>query len=121
MVGIKTRVTCPKCKETFDYEFIPGASLTAIRLGNYRFMKCRKCGRWALFNVIKNAPPEDKKLVGLSAILFGSLLTVLGVLFVVQGMSNNRAVVWIAGIVLIAASLFMMGSGVTALISSIKK
>ncbi len=121
MIGIKTKVTCPKCHQTFDYEFIPGASVTAVRLGNYRYMKCQKCGKWTFFNVIKNASPEDKKVIGLSAMLFGSLLAVLGAIFIVQGMSNGRMIVWIVGIILVAAALFMIGSGAASIKSAKKK
>lgn len=52
MAGIKTRVKCPKCGQSFDYEFIPGMSLAAARLGPYRYMRCSKCGRLALFDIV---------------------------------------------------------------------
>ncbi|MGI0129814.1 MAG: hypothetical protein ACREDE_08855 [Thermoplasmata archaeon] len=48
-------LTCPKCGSAFDYEFIPGASMTAIRLGNSRYMRCPICRK---FSVFKMTGPE---------------------------------------------------------------
>jgi len=50
------RLVCPKCKGTFDYEFLPGGSLTAIRLGNSRYMRCPICQKFALFNLSAAEP-----------------------------------------------------------------
>jgi DNA-directed RNA polymerase subunit RPC12/RpoP len=49
------RLLCPKCGSSFDYEFIPGASFSAIRLGNSRYMRCPICQR---FSVFKMTGPE---------------------------------------------------------------
>lgn len=45
------RVTCPKCGGSFDYEFVPMASMTAIRLGRSRYMRCPLCHRYALIRL----------------------------------------------------------------------
>jgi len=50
-IGIKIRVKCPKCKCSFDYYIIPMASFTSLRLGTHRYMRCQKCGKFALFDV----------------------------------------------------------------------
>ena len=42
---------CPKCGGEFDYEFVPGASFTAIRLWNARYMRCPLCHEFALFKM----------------------------------------------------------------------
>jgi hypothetical protein len=56
MLGARTRrLLCSKCGGSFDYEYIPGASLTAIRLGNARYMRCPICQR---FSVFKMTGPE---------------------------------------------------------------
>ena len=36
-------VECPHCHYRFNYEFIPGASFTSIRLGPARIFKCPNC------------------------------------------------------------------------------
>jgi hypothetical protein len=43
---------CPKCGKGFDYSFVPGASLTALRLGTGRYMACPLCGRWSVFPLL---------------------------------------------------------------------
>lgn len=46
------RLTCPKCGGQFDYQFVWGASLTAVRLGPDRYMRCPLCQKWALFRLL---------------------------------------------------------------------
>ncbi len=59
----RSRLTCPKCGKTFDYEWVPGAALTAVRLGNSRYMACPLCHKWSTFNiydtVVPASPPAD--------------------------------------------------------------
>ncbi len=45
------RLTCPKCGGSFDYEYVPGASLTAVRLGGSRYMRCPLCHQWSVFRL----------------------------------------------------------------------
>ena len=47
----RVRLTCPKCSKTFDYDFVPGASVTALRLGTSRYMACPLCHRWSSFDM----------------------------------------------------------------------
>ncbi len=47
----RSRLTCPKCHRTFDYDWVPGGALTAVRLGTYRYFACPLCHRWSMFNV----------------------------------------------------------------------
>jgi hypothetical protein len=47
----RSHLHCPKCDREFDYDWIPGASFTAVRLGTGRYMACPLCGKWSLFDV----------------------------------------------------------------------
>ncbi len=47
----RSRLHCPKCGETFDYDYIPGASVTALRLGTGRYMACPLCHKWSTFEL----------------------------------------------------------------------
>lgn len=47
----RARLVCPKCQLTFDYDFVPGAAVTAIRLGTSRYMACPLCHRWSTFDL----------------------------------------------------------------------
>jgi DNA-directed RNA polymerase subunit RPC12/RpoP len=53
----RSRLRCPKCGQTFDYDWIPGAALTAVRLGNSRYMACPLCGHWSTFNLLDTRLP----------------------------------------------------------------
>jgi hypothetical protein len=54
----RSRLLCPKCEREFDYEWIPGAALTAVRLGTKRYMACPLCHHWSTFDVWNSpAPP----------------------------------------------------------------
>ena len=43
------RLRCPHCHMEFDYDFVPGMSVTALRLGTSRYMRCPRCHRWGMF------------------------------------------------------------------------
>jgi len=47
----RARLTCPKCQQTFDFDFVPGASVSALRFGTSRFMACPLCHRWSTFDL----------------------------------------------------------------------
>lgn len=53
----RTRLTCSKCGQSFDYDFIPGASFTAVRLGTSRYMACPLCHKWGIFNMLGARSP----------------------------------------------------------------
>ncbi len=54
-----SRLTCPKCGRSFDFEYVPFASVTALRLGNgRRYMACPICHQWSTFDLL-NAPPAS--------------------------------------------------------------
>ena len=54
-------LVCPKCNRTFNYQFVPGASFTSLRLGTSRFMKCPQCGKWSVIKIISRPVlPADR-------------------------------------------------------------
>ena len=53
----RSRLTCPKCHQTFDYDYVPGASFTAVRLGTGRYMACPLCGKWSTFDLASTRVP----------------------------------------------------------------
>jgi hypothetical protein len=54
----RSRLTCPKCRRTFDYDYIPGASFSTVRLGTSRYMRCPLCRRWSRFELAANRVPR---------------------------------------------------------------
>ena len=47
-----SRLTCPVCKKTFNFHWIPGATLTSLIRRNYRDLKCPYCHRKATYDVM---------------------------------------------------------------------
>lgn len=45
------RLRCPLCQGEFDYDYVIGASFSAVRLGAKRYMACPLCRRWATFDL----------------------------------------------------------------------
>jgi hypothetical protein len=58
----RSQLTCPKCHREFDFDWFPGGSVTALRLGKARYMACPLCHRWSTFNIydtmVARPPPE---------------------------------------------------------------
>ncbi len=51
-----SHLKCPKCGKEFDYAFIPMVSMTSVRMGKSRYLRCPYCkdlGNFALTNSIK--------------------------------------------------------------------
>jgi DNA-directed RNA polymerase subunit RPC12/RpoP len=46
-----SRLTCTKCGKTFDYNWVPGGSFSAVRLGQKRYLRCPNCHKWSTFNI----------------------------------------------------------------------
>ena len=46
-----SHLKCTKCNSEFDYAWIPGGSLTSVRLGKSRLIRCPVCKKWSLFNI----------------------------------------------------------------------
>jgi hypothetical protein len=45
-------VVCPRCNMQFNYQFVPGASFTSLRLGKSRYMRCPLCGKWSVIKIV---------------------------------------------------------------------
>ena len=50
----RSHLRCPKCRQAFDYDWVPGASFTAVRLGPARYKACPLCHRWSTFDLYGN-------------------------------------------------------------------
>jgi len=46
-------LNCKKCGVDFDYSYLPGASVTSLRLWNSRFLRCPICKKWSVLNISK--------------------------------------------------------------------
>jgi DNA-directed RNA polymerase subunit RPC12/RpoP len=46
-----SRLTCPNCKKTFNFHWIPGATITSLIRRNYRDLKCPYCHRKATYDI----------------------------------------------------------------------
>jgi len=44
-------LVCPRCNRQFQYDWVPLASFSAVRLGRSRYIQCPLCKEWATFNV----------------------------------------------------------------------
>lgn len=99
-------LTCPHCGGRFDYEYIPGVSVSAVRLGWKRYMKCPLCSRWGTFDLRRSAQPtgalspespptySDRRLfVRRSGWVIGPILVVL--LSLIWASAYPVAVFWI--------------------------
>jgi DNA-directed RNA polymerase subunit RPC12/RpoP len=47
-----SRLTCPKCHKEFDYNWVPGGSFSAVRLGTNRYLRCPNCHEWSTFDIV---------------------------------------------------------------------
>ncbi len=63
----RSRLTCPKCGGTFDYDWVPGASLTAVRLGTGRYMACPLCHKWSYFDIYSTMVERPPAWAGASS------------------------------------------------------
>jgi C4-type Zn-finger protein len=58
-----SRLTCPNCRKTFNFHWIPGATITSIINRNYRTLKCPYCHRKSTFDIAATRvrTPKAKK------------------------------------------------------------
>ena len=52
-------LTCPKCQKTFDHDWVPAMSFSALRLGRSRYMQCPLCHEWSTFNIWDTRKPAS--------------------------------------------------------------
>jgi len=51
-IGMPTsHLRCKKCGVEFDYRWVPLVSVTAVRLGKYRYFRCPACKKGSTFNI----------------------------------------------------------------------
>jgi len=112
--GLETKVECPRCKKTFQHTFIPGGSLTSVRLGRYRYMKCLKCKKYSKFDLFKHLDDDLKKHIPISQALNGIVLGLLGITSFV--MSNNYQYIQNAFVALRALSVISILLSVAILV-----
>ncbi len=107
-------VECPHCHYRFNYEFIPGASFTSIRLGPARIFKCPNCKELHKFYINHfgtdpllptHGDNAETSIGGKNMALAAGPLIVLvaiGILLVATGTFNSALVVLIPSIIGIA-------------------
>jgi DNA-directed RNA polymerase subunit RPC12/RpoP len=47
-----SHLKCRKCAAEFDYSWVLAFSVSSIRLGNTRYLRCPSCHSWLVFNII---------------------------------------------------------------------
>ena len=119
--GLKTMVTCPKCRESFEYTFVPGGSLRAIRLGPYRYTRCQKCGRLATFDIAKNLDPRIKRMLLISQAVAGVALGMLGVIFLLIAGRYPAASEGHSALQISAAIFFLLAAIILALLYAYRR
>jgi DNA-directed RNA polymerase subunit RPC12/RpoP len=47
-----SRLTCPNCRKSFNFHWIPGATLTSLIRRNYRDLKCPYCHLKSTYDIM---------------------------------------------------------------------
>ncbi len=82
---METKVTCPKCRRSFAYRFVPMASATSIRFFSKRYMKCPLCGRFSFFDITVGLKPRDAHRLRFLGFLLMKSFVLLALLFALLG------------------------------------
>ncbi|MCW3983286.1 MAG: hypothetical protein NWE96_04745 [Candidatus Bathyarchaeota archaeon] len=58
-----SRLTCPNCKKSFNFHWIPGATITSLIRRNYRDLKCPYCHIKSTYDIAATrlTTPKTKK------------------------------------------------------------
>jgi hypothetical protein len=111
---------CPRCRNSFDYDYVPGASFTAFRLGRRRYLRCPLCHRFAQFDLkavpAPGSPPlhpsqafsDRRHFVRWLSIFLVPAVVVLTALVVLLPRPEPAGWVGVAGAVIIAAGAFVL-------------
>ena len=70
------RVKCPLCRKSYQYRLSATIQGGALRIGERRYMRCSKCGRFAMFYV-GNAEAYGNER-GVYNLIYGIALCILG-------------------------------------------
>ncbi|MGD6852419.1 MAG: hypothetical protein ACQCN6_10210 [Candidatus Bathyarchaeia archaeon] len=61
-----SRLTCPHCHKTFNFHYIPGATITSIIQRNYRTLKCPYCHIKSTYDIaatrVRTPRPQKPKV-----------------------------------------------------------
>jgi len=55
-----SRLVCPMCKKVFNFHWVPGATLTSLRYGNRRRLKCPYCRQVNMFDIASTRVSQPK-------------------------------------------------------------
>jgi phage FluMu protein Com len=55
-----SKLTCPNCRRGFNFHWVPGASLTFLRYGSRRRLKCPYCGQINTFDIASTRVSQPK-------------------------------------------------------------
>jgi phage FluMu protein Com len=55
-----SKLFCPICKRGFNFHWVPGATLTSLRYGNRRRLKCPYCGQVNTFDIASTRVSKSK-------------------------------------------------------------
>jgi|GEM_PF-6553916 len=55
-----SRLICPVCRKVFYFHWVLGATLTFLRYGNRRRLKCPYCGQVNTFNIASTRVSQPK-------------------------------------------------------------
>jgi hypothetical protein len=58
-----SRLTCPNCRKSFNFHWIPGATITSLFRRNYRDLKCPYCHKKSTYDIASTrvSTPKPKK------------------------------------------------------------
>ncbi|MCL5876657.1 MAG: hypothetical protein M1540_02460 [Candidatus Bathyarchaeota archaeon] len=58
-----SRLTCPNCRKSFNFHWIPGATITSLFRRNYRDLKCPYCHIKSTYDIASTrvSTPKPKK------------------------------------------------------------
>jgi hypothetical protein len=56
-----SKLTCPSCRKSFNFHWIPGATITSIIRRNYRVLKCPYCHTKSTFDIMATRAATPKK------------------------------------------------------------
>jgi hypothetical protein len=60
-----SKLICPHCRKTFNFHWIPGATITSLIQRNYRTLKCPYCHIKSTFDIgatrVRTAKPAKAK------------------------------------------------------------
>ena len=57
-----SKLTCPSCRKSFNFHWIPGATITSLIRRNYRVLKCPYCHNKSTFDIMATRVAAAKKL-----------------------------------------------------------